>query len=74
MSVPILVFREKSTRQDALGTTIPISVDLQHPLFYPPGWLSIRRPVRVKTVCFYFHGFFAVGPSRLCRHPSIRSL
>jgi len=34
----------------------------------------MRRPVRVKTFLFYFCGFFAFEPSRLCRHPSIRSL
>jgi len=31
--VPIPVFLEEISRQDVLGTTIPISVDLQHPYF-----------------------------------------
>jgi len=31
--VPISVFLEKISRQDALGATIPISLDLRHPLF-----------------------------------------
>jgi len=37
---------------------------------------SMRRPVRVKSrrFCSYLNGFFAFEPSRLCRHPSIRSL
>src|SRR5437588_957198 len=36
--VPIPVFLEKIPRQDALGTTIPISLDLQHPLFCLLAW------------------------------------
>src|SRR5580704_1258524 len=33
---------------------------------------SLRRPVRVKTVCFFLVGSLAL--SRLCRRPSIRTL
>ena len=35
----------------------------------------MRRPVSVKLVfLFPLCGFFAFEPSRLCRHPSIRTL
>jgi hypothetical protein len=34
---------------------------------------SMRRPVRVKGFCFLLTRVFAFEPSRLCRHPSIRT-
>jgi hypothetical protein len=30
-------FSQKISRQNVLGTTIPVSLDLQHPLFCWPG-------------------------------------
>ena len=41
---------------------------------------SMRRPVSVKLFSLFFSFFFfflqivPIGPSRLCRHPSIRTL
>jgi hypothetical protein len=37
---------------------------------------SMRRPVSVKTVFLFppYKGFFPFESSRLCRHPSIRTL
>src|SRR5579862_9520917 len=34
----------------------------------------MRRPASVKVVCLFLPCVFAFEPSRLCRHPSIRTL
>jgi hypothetical protein len=42
-------------------------------LLHPIG-PSMRRPVRVKTILVFLKWVFGSEPSRLCRHPSIRTL
>jgi hypothetical protein len=54
--------------------------DLRHSESLPSPMIlrigpSMRRPVSVKLVFLFSPGeFFAFEPSRLCRHPSIRTL